>query len=861
MYLNLIEVYLFFYLSCIIFLNKLIPGSFNRKKVGVYFYLDIFIMTFLVIHTKHLTMKKNYLKILLAALTISTSGEVVNAQCTTPTPPSVSGTTLASCTNSAVFTLTGTTTGTNVIGWYPNSFGGNALSTSTVFTTPTLTQTKTYYVGQSASSTKIDTLAMPQYSETVASNETRGYFFTAPNDFIITGLRAPLAINSSTLSALAVVKFSAPVPLYASTSNSFVTLFYNPAATGTNVIPVNIPVYAGDIIGVLGARGGYSCYGPYVLPVQSTLGIPTNTLNLYRLGTFKDLSVDAPADFWTETSNRTIGLVELYAKQGCNSTLTPVTVSLAPVPTITVTPPPNICAGSPYTLTANGASTYTWSGGPQTSTYVVTPSSNTTYSVMGTVLGTCNSTLSSVTISVQTAVPSLSVTATTTVVCSGDPITLTGSGATTLTWSAVSGTVINGSPFTPASSQVYTLSSANSCGIGTKTVSILVNPTPTLLTASSPTSVCEGQTATLTASGAVTYVWSNATAPGATFVVTPTQSGSYNVTGVSAAGCPASGAQALVVYPNPTVNAASNKTIVCSAGPATLSTNGADTYSWSTGSISNITVVNPAVSTVYTVTGTYTATGCSSTKTVNVAVFLPNLQVSNSATVCNGSAITLTANAGAGSTYSWSNGGSFASNNITATIAAIYTVTAKTSTPGASNCTTTATVELGIYPNPTITIAATRTAICKGEKLVLTANGGSTYTWPSLGAATRTVQVGPTIINSVNVYTASGTDANGCAATATFAVKVNACTGITELVNDKTLVNVYPNPNNGSFVIEVKSQMQLTLVNQLGQVIRELSFNQENNYKQNIKDLSNGIYFIKGLNGGSTIQNKIVVNN
>ncbi|PBQ34365.1 hypothetical protein CNR22_22165 [Sphingobacteriaceae bacterium] len=804
-------------------------------------------------------MKKTYVKILLTALMFSTSGELINAQCTTPSPPSVSGTTIAACTNSAVFTLTGTATGTNVIGWYPNSFGGNALSTNTVFSTPTVTQTKTYYVGQSTI-TSLDTLALPtQTSVLVNASVTRGFFFTAPHDFIITGLRIPLSVGGTSNSAMGVMKLSA-VPL-AGTANAITTfsiLYLNQSVTGTNVVSVNIPVSQGDIIGVMGKRGDEMSYGANAF--TSTLGIAGTTVSLFRLGTENDINTIAPPDLWTETTNY-IGRVEVYTSRGCNSTLTPVTVSLVPVPTITVTPPPFVCANSPYTLTANGASTYTWSGGPQTSTYVVTPSSSTTYSVMGSVLGTCNSTLSSVTISVQTAVPSLSVTATTTVVCSGDPITLTGSGATTLTWSAVSGTVINGSPFTPASSQVYTLSSANSCGIGTKTVSILVNPTPTLLTASSPTSVCEGQTATLTASGAVTYVWSNATAPGATFVVTPTQSGSYNVTGVSAAGCPASGAQALVVYPNPTVNAASNKTIVCSAGPATLSTNGADTYSWSTGSISNVTVVNPAVSTVYTVTGTYTATGCSSTKTVNVAVFLPNLQVSNSATVCNGSAITLTANAGAGSTYSWSNGGSFASNNITATIAAIYTVTALTSTPGASNCKSIGTIEIGINPNPTVSIAATSTALCKGEKLTLTANGGSTYAWPSTSATTKTLQVGPTVINSITVYTVSGTDANGCVATATFAVKVNACTGLTELVNDKTLVNVYPNPNNGSFVIEVKSQMQLSLVNQLGQVIRELSFNQENNYKQNIKDLSNGIYFIKGLNGGSTIQNKIVVNN
>ncbi|MBL7932523.1 MAG: hypothetical protein JNL60_11510, partial [Bacteroidia bacterium] len=62
-------------------------------------------------------MKKNYSRILLAVSLFCTSGEILNAQCTTPAPPSVSGTTLAGCTSSSAFTLTGSTAGLNTIGW------------------------------------------------------------------------------------------------------------------------------------------------------------------------------------------------------------------------------------------------------------------------------------------------------------------------------------------------------------------------------------------------------------------------------------------------------------------------------------------------------------------------------------------------------------------------------------------------------------------------------------------------------------------------------------------------------------------------------------------------------------------------
>jgi len=245
-----------------------------------------------------------------------------------------------------------------------------------------------------------------------------------------------------------------------------------------------------------------------------------------------------------------------------------------------------------------------------------------------------------------------------------------------------------------------------------------------------------------------------------------------------------------------------------------------------------------------------------------VNVFIPTLLTSNSSTVCDGSAITLTANAGPGtSTYSWSNGSNFNSSNVTATVAAVYTVTAHTSITGSvSNCISTATIAVGINPNPTITVSSTRTLICKGEKTKLSASGGSTYAWTSLSPTTPTVQVGPTTINNTTTYTVTGTDANGCSSFATIGVRVVACTGIGEIDKPEALVNIYPNPSNGNFVIQVKTQMHLSLVNELGQVIRELNFSEGNNYLLEIHDLSNGIYFIKGLNEGSAIQNKIIVN-
>jgi hypothetical protein len=140
-------------------------------------------------------MKKNYSKVLFALLLFFASEKTLRAQCTTPLPPAVSGVTIAGCVSTAAFTLTGAPSGTNLIGWYANPFGGNALSTNPTFITPAIATGTTYYVGQSTASSFNDSLAMPTYDINVPAQETRGYYFTAPHDFIITGLRVPVAIG------------------------------------------------------------------------------------------------------------------------------------------------------------------------------------------------------------------------------------------------------------------------------------------------------------------------------------------------------------------------------------------------------------------------------------------------------------------------------------------------------------------------------------------------------------------------------------------------------------------------------------------------------------------------------------------
>jgi hypothetical protein len=77
---------------------------------------------------------------------------------------------------------------------------------------------------------------------------------------------------------------------------------------------------------------------------------------------------------------------------GCTATRT-VNLIVTPIPTVNpVASPASICIGGSSTLTATGATTYTWNPGALTgSNVVVTPVANTTYTVIGS-NGSCSNT-------------------------------------------------------------------------------------------------------------------------------------------------------------------------------------------------------------------------------------------------------------------------------------------------------------------------------------------------------------------------------------------------------------------------------------------------------------------------------------
>jgi hypothetical protein len=424
----------------------------------------------------------------------------------------------------------------------------------------------------------------------------------------------------------------------------------------------------------------------------------------------------------------------------CSINSAPVTITVNPLPVINATTPSSVvCANSSATLSATGATTYTWApAGGNAATAVVTPSANTTYTVTGSLLG-C---ISTNTISLATTPsPTLNVVASaTSAICAGTTATLTTSGtATSFTWTpAVSTTSM--AVVTPTANATYTVVGFDAGCTTTKTISLAVTANPTVNLVATNTVICLGSTtsSTINATGTATsFTWTPAVSTTSTAVVSPTTTASYTVVGL-ASGCTTTKTITVNVANTPTVTAIAPNNVICAGSTATLTSTGtATSFTWTpVGGNGSSAVVTPTTATTYTLIGS--ASGCTNSSVVTLTVSaLPTVTAtSSSSAICTGESAVLTASSSATS-YTWSNTANTVSTTVTPTITSNYTVTVSNGT-----CTANATVS--------VTVNA-----CIGIE-ELSSNGISIYPNPTIDKLNIAINADLVSITSVSIYDALG---------------------------------------------------------------------------------------------------------
>ena len=199
------------------------------------------------------------------------------------------------------------------------------------------------------------------------------------------------------------------------------------------------------------------------------------------------------------------------------------------------------------------------------------------------------------------------------------------------------------------------------------------------------------------------------------------------------------------------------------------------TYAWtpSTG-LSSATVANPlaspTVATVYTLTATNSASGCTANDQVTVFINtqVPSVDAGLNQIICAGTPVTLTGNGSAGATFQWDNG---IQNGVTfvPTTTTTYTLTAT----AANGCSSTDQVIVAVNILPTVS-GGPDVQSCNGSPVTLTGTGALTYTWqPAIQNGQAFIPV-----NS-SAFIVTGTDANNCHSTDTVQVAVGQATSST----------------------------------------------------------------------------------
>ena len=262
-------------------------------------------------------------------------------------------------------------------------------------------------------------------------------------------------------------------------------------ATGSGPVPITYTWSTGSNMGTIttsvpgvytaSLTNGQGCVGiqSYTLGTSTTLSLTVaSTPSILCAGNTATLNVSGASTYtWSNNSNSVNPTVNptstsTYTVSGAIGTCTGsavLTLSVNSIPTINIASTANsVCAGTTVTLTASGATTYTWlPSNVNTTSITATPSSNVTYTARGINPG-CPARNASITINVLPS-PNISVSSSASMACVGDVVALAASGsANSYSWSNGSSSAII--IITASVTTTYTVTGLNTNNCSAKAV-------------------------------------------------------------------------------------------------------------------------------------------------------------------------------------------------------------------------------------------------------------------------------------------------------------------------------------------------------------------------------------------------------
>lgn len=500
--------------------------------------------------------------------------------------------------------------------------------------------------------------------------------------------------------------------------------------------------------------------------------------------------------------------VYVSVKTGSCSKVAELQLVKAPQITATIAPPTQqlTCTNSQITLNGSASvyppgTVFTWTttggnivSGANTLTPVVNVAGTYTLTLSNTYQQgslTCTST-ADVIVTGDSAPPTTGLTASKILICAGESVTLTASGGVTYNWVGLTGNG-NTQTVTPAATTTYTVTAVGSNGC------VSQNPATITIQVSQPITVQNASLLKCYVAGGINYNLTEAqtqitSAPGITFAyylnVADANAGNTNTINapttfnsaggqtiyvlVTSGGCKYVVTLQLLSTPQTTLTINPTQQITCTTNQITINASSSviptgSTIAWTTTGGGNIVSGANTLTPVVNAGGVYTLTvtnvnqpgNLNCTYTANVTVTqnttLPVATITSTfMQICSGESVTLTASGGV--TYNWGNGlpGNGNTQVVSPTSNTVYTVNAV----GANGCisATSASITIIVAP-PVAVLSASKTKICAGESVTLTASGGVTYEWVGLPGNGNTQVVSPTVTTIYSVFALGG---NGC---------------------------------------------------------------------------------------------------
>jgi chitinase len=377
--------------------------------------------------------------------------------------------------------------------------------------------------------------------------------------------------------------------------------------------------------------------------------------------------------------------------------------------------------------------------------------------------------------------PTVSIQSSNLVICAGESVTLTASGADTYLWNT--GDTNQSINVTPMSTVSYSVIGTDLNGSDNESITITVNALPVISpgTISNPSS-CGNSDGSLEISGTGTgtITWTGTSSGSTSNVTLP-----YSITGLSAGGysidfdngCPSNSLSYSLSdpgSPNPPVISTLGSTVFCEGESTTLESSMSGNLMWSTQETTSTIQVNTGGS--YTVTYT-DGNGCSATSTPFVVTVnpLPTVSLTTDAITCI----------------------NYNPSNLAGLPAG------------------------GMYSGTGVT--------------------GSTFDPSIAGIGTHTL-------------TYEYTDGNGCTNTETVSITVDGCASLEE--ENIPEVRIYPNPTSDQLHIEVNGDFHFTMTDVRGRIVAESLAT--NKVTISTSTFEAGVYLVKVNNGGSSQRFRIV---